>query len=86
MSRTQSCRKDDHYSIKKPVSLYIGLWSNSLWFYCLSAQTTQSLSPLLATKTAQLMRQIPEQPKRELLVISKNSGGELLQASPLTLS
>jgi len=29
------------------------------------------------------MRQIPEQPKRELLVISKNSGGELLQASPL---
>jgi hypothetical protein len=37
-------------------------------------------------KTAQLMRQIPAQPKRELLVISKNSGGELLQASPLTLS
>lgn len=32
MSQTQSCRKDDQFSIKKPVSLYIGLWSNSLWF------------------------------------------------------
>ena len=86
MSQTQSCRKDDHSSIKKPVSLYIGLWSNSLWFIAFGPNETQSLSPLLATKTAQLMRQIPEQPKRELLVISKNSGGELLQASPLTLS
>jgi len=37
----------------------------------------------ISHETAQLMRQIPEQPKRELLVISKNSGGELLQASPL---
>jgi len=84
MSRTQSCRKDDHYSIKKPVSLYIGLWSNSLRF--IAFRPNDTISPLLATKTAQLMRQIPEQPKRELLVISKNSGGELLQASPLTLS
>jgi len=86
MSRTQSCGKDNQSSIREPVSLYIGLWSNSLWFIAFRPKRDTILIAAISHETAQLMRQIPEQPKRELLVISKNSGGELLQASPLTLS
>jgi hypothetical protein len=58
MSQTQSCRKDDQFSIKKPVSLYIGLWSNSLWFIAFRPKQ-QILIVAISMKTAQLMRQIP---------------------------
>jgi hypothetical protein len=85
MSQTQSCRKDDQFSIKKPVSLYIGLWSNSLWFIAFRPKQ-QILIVAISHENSTADATDSGQPKHELLVISKNSGAELLQASPLTLS
>ena len=86
MSQTQSCGKDNQSSIREPVSLYIGLWSNSLWFIAFRPKRDTILIAAISHENSTADATDSEQPKRELLVISKNSGGELLQASPLTLS